>query len=118
MKKSKIIFKTFVTMILTLLIFSMNIYATKSIDTNISLGTTTAISSSNRVIGNFVGVFQVVGSVIAVVALLIIGFRYMLSSAQEKADLKGVLGYYIVGAILVFATSNVLSLVYNVFKGF
>ena len=64
--------------------------------------------------GKMVGIFQVVGSVISIIALVIIGFRYMFSSVQEKAEVKGVIGYYIVGAILVFATSNVLSVVYNV----
>ena len=54
------------------------------------------------------------GSVISVIALLIIGFRYMMSSLEDRAAMKGVMIYYIIGAVLVFATSNVLSIVYNV----
>ena len=60
------------------------------------------------------GTVQVVGSIISVIALIIIGIRYMISSVEEKANLKGVLIYYIIGAVLVFATSNILSIVYKV----
>lgn len=118
MKKSKIVLKSLIVILILLVIFSISIYASTSIDTNIAIGTTTAINSSNRVIGNFVGIFQRIGSVVSVIALIIIGFRYMFSSLEEKAQLKGVIWYYIVGAILVFATSNVLSIVYNIFQGF
>ena len=54
------------------------------------------------------------GSILSVAALMIIGFRYMLSSLEEKAAMKGILIYYVVGCVLVFATSNILSIVYDI----
>ncbi len=63
------------------------------------------------------GAAQVIGSVISVVALIIIGIRYMVGSVEEKASLKGILGYYVVGAVLVFATVNIVALTYNIIEG-
>lgn len=114
MKKIENIFKILILIILILLVLKCNIYAEQTIDTNISIGTTTAINSSTAITARIVGIIQVVGSVIAVLALVIIGFRYMISSVDEKASMKGVLVYYVIGAVLVFATSNILSMVYNV----
>jgi len=105
-----------VLFIIFLLILSLQktILATTTIDTNINIGNTPAINSSNSAISKFVGTFQALGTVIAVIALIIIGFRYMLSSIEEKAEMKGVIGYYIVGAIMVFGTTNFVSILYSV----
>lgn len=86
-------------------------------DIDINIGNSNAISSSNQMIGRLIGMLQAIGSVISIIALIIIGFRYMLSSVEEKAQMKGILIYYIVGAVLVFATSNVLGLAYTVISG-
>ena len=60
---------------------------------------------------------QVIGSVASVLALVIMGTRYMCGSIEEKADMKGVVMYYCIGAILVFGTTNILSIVYKVIRG-
>lgn len=88
-----------------------------TMDTDIKLGLSGAESSSNKMISRLLGIIQVIGSIISVVALIIIGFRYMFSSVNEKAELKGILIYYIIGAVLVFATSNLLSIVYKLITG-
>ena len=109
-KKIKIIISI---LMMILIIHNSVIYAT-SIDTNISIGTTPAIRDGVRPTGRILYIFQVVGSVSSVLALAIMGIKYMFSSVEGKADLKGILNYYVIGAILVFATSNMLSVVYNV----
>lgn len=86
-------------------------------DININWGQSGAESTSKTITEKLLGVFQAIGSVISVIALVIIGFRYMFSSLEEKAQMKGVLIYYVIGAVLVFATSNILSIVYNAIKG-
>lgn len=86
-------------------------------DTNITIGNTAATNANKTQTQVLVGIFQTIGSVLSVIALIIIGFRYMFSSLEEKAQLKGILPYYIIGCVLVFATSNILSIVYNVFNG-
>ena len=38
--------------------------------------------------GGIMGILQVVGMVIAVIILIVIGIKYMMGSAQEKAEYK------------------------------
>ena len=66
-------------------------------------------------IGNkIVGPIQVIGSLVSVIAIIIIGIKYMLGSVEEKAQYKETLGPYFLGAVLVFGITNVLSIVYNI----
>ena len=59
------------------------------------------------------GVIQTVGVVIAVVVLMVLGIKYMMGSAEEKAEYKKTFIPYIIGAILVFAASTIANVVYN-----
>lgn len=110
----KKIMKLLLICILAITTIQSTVLADDSIDTDFEIGTTTAIHESNDMIGKILGRLQVIGSVISVVALCVIGIRYMLSSLEEKAEMKGVIIYYVIGAVLIFATSNILSIVYNV----
>lgn len=67
--------------------------------------------------GQLVGIFQTVGVVVAVVILLVLGIKYMMGSAEEKADYKKSMIPYIVGAILIFAASTVTNVVYELAMG-
>ena len=53
-----------------------------------------------KVGNNIVTIIQVVGIVIAVIVLLVIGIKYMMGSASEKAEYKKTMIPYIVGAVL------------------
>ena len=86
-------------------------------DIDIQLGQSGAESSSVKFTERILGYIQAIGSVISVIALLIIGVRYMFSSIEEKAQMKGILIYYVIGATLVFAASNLLGVVYKLLNG-
>lgn len=109
----KKLIKLLLICILVIIAIQTAVLADNSIDTDFELGTTSAIHESDSMISTTVGTLQVIGSVVSVVALSIIGIRYMFSSLEEKAQMKGVIIYYIIGAALVFATSNILSVVWN-----
>ena len=66
--------------------------------------------------GTVLGIIQTVGSVVSVIALAVIGIKYMLGSVEEKAEYKKTMMPYIIGAIMVFATSNIVSILYNLGK--
>lgn len=66
---------------------------------------------------NIMGVVQVVGVVIAVVIIMILGIKYMMGSAEEKADYKKTMIPYMVGAILIFAGSTIANVVYQFATG-
>lgn len=60
-----------------------------------------------------VKVVTTVGVVISVIMLVVIGIKYMLGSTEEKATYKKSLMPYAIGAILVFAASEIAQLIYN-----
>ena len=63
--------------------------------------------------GNVVTIVQVVGIVIAIVILLVIGIKYMIGSAEEKAEYKKTMIPYIVGAVLIFAGTSIVRVIYS-----
>ena len=65
-----------------------------------------------------VSIMQTVGIVVAVVVLLVLGIKYMMGSAEEKAEYKKTMIPYLVGAILIFASTTIVNVVYNVANSF
>lgn len=61
-----------------------------------------------------VTIMRTVGIVVAVVILLILGIKYMMGSAEEKAEYKKTMIPYLVGAILIFASTTIVTVVYNI----
>lgn len=61
-----------------------------------------------------VTIFQVIGIVVAVVVLLVLGIKYMMGSAEEKAEYKKTMIPYLIGAALIFASSTIVNVVYSV----
>lgn len=64
-----------------------------------------------------VTIMQTVGIVVAVVVLLVIGIKYMIGSAEEKAEYKKTMIPYIVGAVLIFASTTIVNVVYQIANG-
>lgn len=66
-----------------------------------------------KVGNNIVTIIQVVCIVIAVIVLLVIGIKYMMGSASEKAEYKKTMIPYIVGAVLIFAGTSLVRVIYS-----
>ena len=64
-----------------------------------------------------VGILQTVGIILSVIVLIILGIKYMMGSAEEKADYKKSMIPYLVGAILIFAASALAQVVYQFVTG-
>lgn len=71
------------------------------------------INDLTKVGNNIVTIIQVVGIVIAVIVLLVIGIKYMMGSASEKAEYKKTMIPYIVGAVLIFAGTSLVRVIYS-----
>ena len=85
-----------------------------SIDPSSITGTTsTGADKAKAIGGKILGIVQVVGSIVAVIILAVLGIKYMMGSAEEKAEYKKTFIPYIIGAVLVFAASNLAGVVYN-----
>ncbi len=62
-------------------------------------------------------ILQTVGIVLSVIVLIVIGIKYMMGSAEEKAEYKKTFMPYIIGAALIFAASVFAQVAYDFFTG-
>ena len=60
-----------------------------------------------KVGGNIVNIITTIGIIVAVIVLLILGIKYMMGSASEKAEYKKTMIPYLVGAVLIFGASAI-----------
>ncbi len=69
-------------------------------------------------IGNqIITIISTIGSIVSVIVLIILGLKYMMGSAEEKAEYKKTLMPYIIGAGLVFAASAIAGVVFSFTQG-
>lgn len=128
MKKKKMI------IILMLFMFIIAIYSTISFGANNTTNNTTltnplddpgsfepsSMTKAGKLknMGNtIIGIVQFIGSFTSVIVLIVMGIKYMTGSIEEKAEYKKTMGPYVIGAILVFATTNLLGIVNSVTGG-
>ena len=68
-------------------------------------------------LGNkIIGILQTLGVVLSVVILIILGIKYMMGSAEEKAEYKKTMIPYLVGAAFIFLAPTIANVVYNFLK--
>lgn len=72
---------------------------------------TTKVSNFGKTL---VTILQTAGIVVAIVVLLVIGIKYMMGSAEEKAEYKKVMIPYLIGAALIFGGSAIVGIVYEI----
>ena len=63
---------------------------------------------------NIVSIITTIGIVVAVVVLLVLGIKYMIGSASEKAEYKKTMIPYLVGAVLIFGAPAIAKAVVSV----
>lgn len=108
----KKIIKLLPIMILMIMLFS-TVSVVFAAPTNPSGLTGTATSSFDNIGKRIIGMVQAIGSIASVIVLVILGIKYMMGSAEEKAEYKKTFIPYLIGAILVFAASNLASMIYG-----
>ena len=73
--------------------------------------------TKGKKLGNkIVGIIQTIGVVISVVGALLLGIKYMFGSVSERAEYKKTMVPYIVGLVLLFASSTIVGLIYNLLQ--
>lgn len=81
-------------------------------------GTPSGAQSDLTDIGNkLIGIITTVGVVVAVIVLLVLGIKYMMGSASEKAEYKKTMIPYLVGAILIFGASAITKVIVGLAQG-
>ena len=120
-RKKTIIISIIFLIIIFSLLFITNTYAINFIPDDYAPNSTTSVVGGDRIlsIGNIiVGVVQTVASIVSVAALIIIGIKYMMGSAEEKAEYKKTMLPYVIAAILTFGITNILAIVIDMTKVF
>lgn len=59
---------------------------------------------------------RAVGMAISVIMLMIIGIKYVIGSVEEKANYKQTMWPYVLGALLIFAGSAVVNVIYEMLQ--
>ncbi len=72
-----------------------------------------AVTSSQNIVGAIVAALRIVCMGVAVTMLLVLAMKYMSAAPSEKADIKKHAVVYVVGAVVMFAASGILTIIGN-----
>lgn len=66
---------------------------------------------------NIIATIRTVAMISAIIVLMVLGVKYMMGSAEEKASYKKTMMPYIIGAVLVFGAGFLANTVYDFAAG-
>ncbi len=66
-----------------------------------------------KIISSILNIVRIVGSTVAVTMLLTVACKYIIASAGDKADVKKYAINYIIGALILFGASGIITLAKN-----
>ena len=70
-------------------------------------------NSTQNVVATIVNTIRIVGTGISIIMLIYIAIKYMSAAPSEKAEFKKSATAYIVGAIVLFASSQIITIIAN-----
>ena len=109
--------KKLITMLVVIIIIILNstiIYGFSAGDmtgTDLPSGVQNSIDNFGQ---GIISIITTIGSICSVVVLIVIGIKYMMGSAEERAEYKKSLFPYFIGAIILFGASAIAGIVYNI----
>lgn len=77
-------------------------------------GARSAETSIKTILRNIINVVAWFGYAIAIGTLIFIGIKYVMSGANEKAQIKGMMFKYLVGIALIVCCSSIAQIVVNI----
>jgi type IV secretory pathway VirB2 component (pilin) len=113
-QKHKKLINILIIIILIIMFLTPTIFATDIIANDFKPGTPTGTNKITEKGGLLLGYVRITGSVIAVVILTAIGIKYMYGSVEEKAEYKKSMMPYLIGAVLLFGSSNLIQIIYDI----
>ena len=119
MKKVSKIFAT-ILLVVMLMSFASVVFAATSVDPGTwknQLGDKIKTDDITNFSASLINVISIVGSAAAIITLIVLGIKYMMGSAEEKAEYKKTLLPYIIGAAMVFGASVLTGVIYNFMQG-
>lgn len=68
---------------------------------------------AENIVGTAITVIRIVGTGMAIIMLTYVAIKYMTAAPSEKADFKKSATAFVVGAIVLFAATNILAVIAN-----
>ena len=114
MKKSVKIISILLMVAMLLVAISPLVFANNDVKPSTFVNPDTNNTNSVSTVGNKIaGIIKVIGMFAAVIAIMFVGVKYMMGSAEEKAEYKKVLIPYLIGAVLLFGASAFADKIYE-----
>ena len=121
MKKAYKLLSIFMVSIMLVCTLSTTLYAANKTNTtsdtikpgDIVATSTGADENIKNIGGKILSAVTTIGIALSVVMLTVLGVKYMMGSAEEKAEYKKSMMPYLIGAILIFGASTIATAVYN-----
>ena len=117
MKKVIKIISIILMVSMIILFLSNNVLAVSDILDNLEPTYEDDNSGLTNVGQQIISIISTVAIVISVIVLLILGIKYMIGSASEKAEYKKSMIPYLVGAIIIFGAGAIAQVVVNLATG-
>lgn len=111
--KTKKIVKVLVAVLMTVMLLTVTTNVFAITPSSVTPSDTSADTEIQNFGGKILSAVTTAGIVLSVIVLAVLGIKYMLGSAEEKAEYKKTLMPYLVGAILIFGASAIANIVYN-----
>ena len=116
MNKKLVRILSIILMVVMISLISSNVFAAITPSTITADESVTGETQLQNVGKDIVGILRTIGIILSVVILIILGIKYMMGSAEEKADYKKSMIPYIVGAALIFAASSLAEVIFQFFN--
>lgn len=110
----KKIIKVLSILILFLLILAsfVNVYAEDPLNIGeFTNKTTTATADVAKPLNAALTIIQIIGMTVAVVMLVVLAIKYMVSSVSDRAEIKKHAVVYVTGAVLMFGASGIVEII-------
>ena len=111
MKKAYKLISIAMVAIMLVCTLSTTLYALTPSD--VTATSTAADNQIQDIGGRILSAITTAGIVLSVIMLAVLGVKYMMGSAEEKAEYKKSMMPYLVGAVLIFGASVIATAVYN-----
>ena len=106
---------TIVMSIFVLATCSQAVFAAEDYINGITVVEPSNVSDLQSIAGKVLGLIQVASAVLAVVLIAVFGFKFIMGSANEKADYQKSFVPLIVGVVVVFAATSIAKLLFSTF---
>lgn len=104
-------------LLLALLVVSFvatNVYASGDILSGVkpdATGDTGGRLQVKNASNTILGIIQIAGTAVAIGMVLFLGIKYMMAAPDEKASIKKSSTMYIIGAVILFAATNIVTII-------